>query len=245
MDRSLALLNATADSLPEREVLRLALQEAVAEGGGLRGPEWFPMPEGPGTGMASVPVRRAQGERCGALTVVMATAGERTAGQRDVLRAAAEWAAGRLRPAEPSRAGSETPPGVAGVPDRTGEAGLRRAFGVTGVGAWVWYIGPGVLELDEPSMALLGVDPDAYDGRIETWLSLVHPDDIPWVTAELDKAVSTFGPCDAEYRVCRPDGAVRWIQVRGRVEPDAGGSPPPMAGPARGTTEERLDRDCR
>src|SRR5260221_354344 len=201
------------------------------------------MPEGPGTGMASVPLRKAGGEPFGALTVVTATPDEPTAGQRDVLRAAAEWAAGRLRPAEPSRAGSETPPGVAGVPDTTGEAGLRRGFGGTGVGAWGWDIGPGGLGLDEAPVAFLGVDPDAYDGRIETWLSLVHPDDIPWVTAELDKAVSTFGPCDAEYRVCRPDGAVRWIQVRGRVEPDAGGSPHRMLGTAWDTTESRIARD--
>src|SRR5260370_21528876 len=37
MTRSLALLNTTDDSLPEGEVLRLALQEAVAEVGGLGG----------------------------------------------------------------------------------------------------------------------------------------------------------------------------------------------------------------
>src|SRR5258707_11523103 len=37
MDRSLALLSATDDDLPETEVLRLALREAVAEGGGLGG----------------------------------------------------------------------------------------------------------------------------------------------------------------------------------------------------------------
>src|SRR5258708_1778015 len=150
MDRSLALLNATADSLPEREVLRLALQEAVAEGGGLGGPAWFPMPEGPGPGMASVPLRKARGEPFGALTVVTATPGEPTAGQRDVLRAAAEWAAGRLRPAEPSRAGSETPPGVAGVPDTPGAAGLRRGFGGTRGGGPGLVNGPGVLHPRQP-----------------------------------------------------------------------------------------------
>ena len=37
MNRSLALLNATDDALPTAEVLRLALQEAVAEVGGLGG----------------------------------------------------------------------------------------------------------------------------------------------------------------------------------------------------------------
>src|SRR5258706_4894932 len=288
---SVALPNATGASLPEGEVLRLALKGAVAEVGGLGGlvhlrrpettpglylaastglpptftrswqeiaddaaaaraaavrlrrPVWFRAREGRGTGMASVPLRKARGKPFGALTVVLATAGELMAGQRDVLRAVAEWTADRLRPAEPARMRSETPPGVAGMPDATGEAGLRRAFGVTGVGAWVWYIGPGLLELDEPSMALLGVDPDGYDGHIETWLSLVHPADIRWVTAELDKAVSTFGPCEAEYRVCRPDGAIRWIQVRGRVEPDAGGSPHRMLGTAWDTTESRIARD--
>src|SRR5258707_286575 len=288
MTRSLALLNTTDDSLPEGEVLRLALQEAVAEVGGLGGlvhlrrpettpglylaastglpptftrcwqeiaddaaaapaaaarlrrPVWFPMPEGPGTGMASVPLRKARGEPFGALSVVTATPGEPTAGQRDALRAVARWAAGRLRLAGPRalRPGA----GPAG-PEVGGEAGFRRAFGVTGVGAWVWYIGPGLLELDERSMALLGVDPQAYDGRIETWLGLVHPEDIPWVTAELDKAVSTFGPCDVEYRVCRPDGSVGWIQVRGRVEPDGGGSPYRMLGTAWDTTESRVARD--
>jgi hypothetical protein len=37
MNRSLALLSATDDDLPEAEVLRLALREAVAEVGGLGG----------------------------------------------------------------------------------------------------------------------------------------------------------------------------------------------------------------
>jgi serine phosphatase RsbU (regulator of sigma subunit)/PAS domain-containing protein len=288
MNGSLALLNAADDSLPEGEVLRLALQEAVAEVGGLGGlvhlrrpgparglylaasaglaaaftrcwqeiaddaaaaPAaaarlrrlvWCPVPAGPGAGMASVPLRWARGEPFGALTVVTAAQGEPTAGQRDALRAVAGWAAGRLRP---GGVGSLAPAGVAGARGPRGGAGLRRAFGVTGVGAWVWYIAPGLLELDERSMALLGVDPDAYDGHIETWLSLVHPDDIAWVTAELDKAIATFGPCDAEYRVCRPDGAIRWIQVRGRVEPDAAGSAYQMLGTAWDTTESRVARD--
>ena len=157
MTRSLALLNTADDSLPQCEVLRLALQEAAAEVGGLGGlvhlrrPEaarglylaasaglspaftrcwqeiagdaaaapaaaarrrrlvWFPMPEGPGAGMVSVPLRKAGGELFGALTVVTATPGEPTAGQRDALAAVAGWAAGRLRPAGVR---SGTPAGV-------------------------------------------------------------------------------------------------------------------------------------
>ena len=305
MTRSLALLSATDDDLPEAEVLRLALREAVAEVGGLGGlvhlresattsalhlagstglppavlrrwqeipddaraapaaaarlrrPVWFPTPEGPGAGMASVPLAAAQGEPFGALTVVTATVGEPTARQRDVQRAVASWAACRLRHAEqprvlpkprgaPDAAGPPDvphPPEPPGTPELPTETGFRQAFSANQVGAWVWYPSPGVLHFDDPSLALLGVDRDAYDGHIETWIDLVHPDDISWVTAEVDKAVATLGPYDAEYRVCRPDGTTRWVQARGRVEPDAGGNPYRMLGTLWDTTESHLARD--
>jgi serine phosphatase RsbU (regulator of sigma subunit)/PAS domain-containing protein len=288
MNRSLALLNATDDDLPGAQILRLALQEAVAGIGGpgglvhlrgpaathglylaassglpgtfirswqeipdgatvapaaaarLREPVWMAMPDGPGTGMASVPLRTARGEPLGALTVMTATEGEPTARQWAGLRAVAGWAADRLRRAERRGMPLETAPGV---PDAAGQLGFGQAFQVTQVGSWVWYLGPGLLNLDEPSLALLGIEPGAYDGRIETWLGLVHPDDVAWVTAEVDKAISTVGPYDAEYRVCRPDGTTRWVQVRGLVQPGADGNPYRMLGTAWDTTQSHAVRD--
>jgi serine phosphatase RsbU (regulator of sigma subunit)/PAS domain-containing protein len=288
MNRSLALLNATDGDLPGMEIVRLALQEAVAGAGALgglvhlRGPAtthglylaassglpatftrnwreipdgatvaptaaarerravWMALPEEPGTGMASVPLRTARGEPLGALTVMTATGGEPTAGQWAALRAVAGWAADRLRRAEQRGVSLET---AFGGPDAGGRLGFRQAFQVTQVGSWVWYLGPGLLNLDESSLALLGIEPDGYDGRIETWLSLVHPDDVGWVTAEIDKAISTVGPFDAEYRVCHPDGTARWIQVRGLVEPDGDGNPYRMLGTAWDTTESHDIRE--
>jgi PAS domain-containing protein len=162
------------------------------------------------------------------------------AGQRDILRAVAGWAARLLPRAGPRPVRDETPPDGA---EPAGGSGLEQAFGAADVGAWVWYVPSGLLDLDALAMALLGIDPDAYDGHIESWLRLVHPDDIPWVTVEIDKAISTLGPYDAEYRVCRPDGTTRWLQIRGRVEPDADGNPGRMLGTAWDTTESRVVRD--
>jgi len=211
---------------------------APAAAARLRRPVWLPAPEGPGTGMASVPLPAAHGVPFGTLTVV--TTAEPTTGQQDALCAVAGWAAGRLRQGEPPDGRPQTAPAE---PDVTGEAEFLRAFRVTEVGAWVWSIGPGLLDVDDPSLALLGVDRDAFDGHIETWIDLVHPDDISWVTAEIDKAISTLGPFDAEYRICRPDGTTHWIQARGRVEPDADGNPYRMLGTAWDTTESRIARD--
>jgi serine phosphatase RsbU (regulator of sigma subunit)/PAS domain-containing protein len=212
---------------------------APAAAARLRRLVWFPAPDGPGTGMASVPLRTAAGEPFGALTVVTAAPGEPTAGQRDVLGAVAGWAAARLEP-DQTATPPETPPTV---PEVAGATGFRQAHRAAGVGAWVWYIGPGLLELDEPSLALLGLDRDTYDGHIETWLGLVHPDDIAWVTAEVDKAISTFGRYDVEYRVRRPDGTTRWVQTCGGVERDAGGNLYRMLGTVWDTTESRMARD--
>jgi len=125
----------------------------------------------------------------------------------------------------------------------TDKNGLQGAFRANGVGAWDYYPASGLLDLDELSMALVGIDPQEYDGHVETWLRLVHPDDISWVTAEVDKAVSTVGPYDAEYRVRHPDGTTRWIQARGRVEPDADGKPYHMLGTLWDTTQARVAQD--
>jgi serine phosphatase RsbU (regulator of sigma subunit)/PAS domain-containing protein len=163
-------------------------------------------------------------------------AGGTTAGQQSVPRMADEAAEPLQRPGPTPRE-----PAQVLVPD--GKTGPWDGYIATGVGAWEWYLASGLLCLDQPSMALLGIDPDTYDGRIETWIGRVHPDDIAWVTAEVDKAISTCGPYQAEYRVCWPDGSIRWLQVRGQVEADADGNPFRMLGTGWDTTQARTTSD--
>src|SRR5215472_10390865 len=164
--------------------------------------------------------------------------GRTAAAQQSVPRPVAGTAA--ATPLERLRHARQKPAQVL-VPN--GKAGSWDGYRATGIGAWEWYLASGVLCLDQPSMALLGVDPDTYDGRIETWISRVHPDDIAWVTAEVDKSISNCGPYQAEYRVCWPDGSTRWVQVRGQVEADADGNPSRMLGTAWDTTQARTTSD--
>ncbi len=163
-------------------------------------------------------------------------AGSAAAGQQSVPRVAGGGAGSPQRlcqaPQEPDQA---LVPG--------GRAGSWAGYRATGVGAWEWHMDSGLVCLDGPAMALLGVDPDTYDGRVETWISHVHPDDIAWVTAGVGKAVSARGPYQAECRVCRPDGSTRWVQVRAQVESDGDGNPFRMLGTAWDTTRARAASD--
>jgi PAS domain S-box-containing protein len=196
-------------------------------------PTWYPTPGGLGAGMASVALPSPPGEVAGSLTVVM-PGGEPAAGKWDRLTAVARWAAGLLPYATLPDAPHETPSGTSEpVSDqvRTAEPGAAEA------GAWVWDIETGRLSLGDRLLALLGIDAAEYDGHVKAWLSAVHPDDLAWVAAETDKAISTLAPCDIEYRVRRPDGSTRWVRVRGRAEPDADGRPCRMLGTAWDSTQ--------
>ncbi len=129
--------------------------------------------------------------------------------------------------------------------DTADTAGSADAHRAAGIGAWYWYVDSGLVVLDEPGMELLGIDPDTYDGYVHTWTSLIHPDDYSRVAAGIRRAMSALGPFDTEFRVCRPDGAIQWIQVRGRVLADADGRAYQMLGAAWDTTRPREASDER
>jgi serine phosphatase RsbU (regulator of sigma subunit) len=120
-------------------------------------------------------------------------------------------------------------------------ADFARAFRAAGIGAWDWSVDSGVLKLDETAMAVMGVDPDTYDGLIHTWTSLVHPDDYPRVAEETRRAMYTGGPFRQKYRICRQNGSTQWVQSRGRVLADADGHPYRLVGVVWDTAQPRAN----
>ena len=58
-----------------------------------------------------------------------------------------------------------------------------------------------------------------YFGRtfdeMKDWSSLVHPDDLQWVTKYWHQTIETEEPYDAEERILRSDGMYRWLHVQG------------------------------
>ena len=127
--------------------------------------------------------------------------------------------------------------------DTTDTTDFAEAFRAAGIGAWDWFLASGVLKLDEAAMAVMGIDPGKYDGLINAWTSLVHPDDYPWVAEDTRRAVYTSGSFDQEFRICR-QGATLWVRSRGRALADADGRPYRLVGviwetaPSRGSSGE-------
>src|SRR5262245_4245171 len=97
--------------------------------------------------------------------------------------------------------------------------------------AFEWHIGAGEGENRwSPDLEIMyGLEPGSYDGTYETWKKLVFPADWPAVKAAIKRANET-GDIAAEYRVVYRDGAVRWLQAKGRMFFDDERKPTRMVG---------------
>src|SRR5205807_4196951 len=78
---------------------------------------------------------------------------------------------------------------------------------------------------------------EIYENRT-LWGELIHPEDRPRIMALWPSAVTgeTF---EAEYRIVKPGGEIRWIQGRGRFTGDSAGNVVRIDGISRDITERR------
>lgn len=112
----------------------------------------------------------------------------------------------------------------------------RLAVDAAEVGAFDWELATGELRWDERLLELFGHDRDSFGGTIEAFDDCVHPDDRQRVRHALQEAVDGCGHYAAEYRIVRPDGALRWIAARGQALPGPDGRAARVLGAAFDTT---------
>jgi two-component system, LuxR family, sensor kinase FixL len=104
---------------------------------------------------------------------------------------------------------------------RQNQERLELAQNAGGVAAFDWFPGRDEGVWSKELEALYGFAPGAYDGRYETWLSCVHPEDRRYAHEQLQRTLET-GTQDFEFRVVWPDGSVHWLHARGRAHHEAG-----------------------
>lgn len=114
---------------------------------------------------------------------------------------------------------------------RTEREQLAMALEASKMETWGWNIETGAVAWSDGIEKLFGMDPGQFDGKYETYLSLIHPDDLPLIQQSIDKALSSENyNYVVEHRLIWPNGGVRWLEGRGKVYRDANGKPVRMAG---------------
>jgi PAS domain S-box-containing protein len=117
------------------------------------------------------------------------------------------------------------------------ESRIRDGEALAHVGSWLWDVRTGAVQWSDECHRLHGVDPRAFDGTVDFHLRCVHPEDRPRVETAMAAAVAARRPFVAEYRVVRPDGAVRVLHARAQPRVGSAGTVVGLRGVSQDITE--------
>ena len=105
---------------------------------------------------------------------------------------------------------------------RRSEERLRFALDAAMMGTWDWDLRTQQVTWSPQLEALHGLPAGTFDGSFASYEREIHPDDRTRVIESVQHALAEGRPHDVEYRIVAPDGSVRWVEGKGRVEYEAG-----------------------
>jgi PAS domain S-box-containing protein len=121
---------------------------------------------------------------------------------------------------------------------RESEKRLTLAATAGDLGLWLWNLRSNTLWVTERARKMFGFGPET-ELTYEMFHDRVHPEDRRAVDTGMAEAISSKANYEAEYRICLPDGAEKWIAARGEVTFDEGDRPVSITGTVSDITERR------
>jgi PAS domain S-box-containing protein len=118
---------------------------------------------------------------------------------------------------------------------RATEERVRIATETGKVGVWEWEIRANRITWTDSLYPIHGLQKGEFDGTMESFAKLVHPDDAEQISAAVQHSLATGEPYDATVRILTPAGEVRWLFTNAVVLKDERG-PVRMIGAATDIT---------
>ncbi|NQU62981.1 MAG: transporter substrate-binding domain-containing protein, partial [SAR324 cluster bacterium] len=92
---------------------------------------------------------------------------------------------------------------------------LDIAMSAAKMGNWVYFIPEKRFEADIATEEIFGIKPGEFDGKFETWVEFIHPDDLERVVDRMEQSRSTGANYEDEYRIKLRSGDIRYVSGRG------------------------------
>ncbi len=116
---------------------------------------------------------------------------------------------------------------------------LQLALDAALMGTWEWDVKTGEVIWDPRLEQIYGLPPGTFDGTYETYLSLIHPDDVADLTTAVDQGVRSKTGHHHTHRVVHPAGEIRWVDGAGTAILDDDGDVVGMIGVTLDVTDQR------
>jgi PAS domain S-box-containing protein len=120
------------------------------------------------------------------------------------------------------------------------EERLRLGLSAGATGTWDWDIVNNRVSWSEKLYEFYGTTPDQFDGTIESFGRLLHPEDQPRADQAIRACIENHSEYHLEFRIVRPDGATRWLSTSGHAFYDAQSRPIRMMGATIDITDRKL-----
>lgn len=107
-------------------------------------------------------------------------------------------------------------------------------------GLYRWYIQTDAVYFSTYYWEMLGYQKEAVEQTFNSWVALIHPEDLVWVLEKLQAYVKgEIGEFTFEYRLLHQDGQYRYIYASGKLKLDAAGRPLTLTGFHTDITDSR------
>jgi len=107
------------------------------------------------------------------------------------------------------------------------------------LGHWVLDLVENKLVWSDENYRIFGVEPGT-ESSYETFLDIVHPDDLDTVNEAFTSSVESQTPYNIEHRLLMQDGSIKWVYEQCKTYYDEGGTPLRSIGTTHDITERKL-----
>ena len=128
---------------------------------------------------------------------------------------------------------------------RESERRLRLALEAGRMGTWEYDLVTGVVHWSPAIERMHGIPAGSFPGTFEASQADLHPDDRAWVLSTVEQNIQSGVEHQLLYRIIRPDGAVRWLEVFGTFVHGASGKPIRLMGVCSDVTERVESEEAR
>lgn len=117
---------------------------------------------------------------------------------------------------------------------------LRLAMKSAGMGAWSCNLQTGEEFWSKEVLEIFGIAQLDFQPTYARFCQMIHPDDRDRITQQQQQAIEHHADYRVEFRICRPDDTIRWVNSQGSVVREADGTPIQMTGVAMDITRRKL-----